>query len=408
MLRKYCLHILLALQMLSLQSCSFMFGNKEDDEVDEIFEEGSIDPNLVPDQVGYVPILPVWDFFSNPVDVYVGYDEMVYVVDDNGVNVLDQKGELKRTIRIPGAKEVIQDRRIHTYIIGKAHVKVSGKEYDLPAVYHLINAASASEPIFLDTLIHPFSDLSRRNIPFRNEDLQVEFTGLATRADNVLYVSRKGPKNDPASTARPDNTVLIFNPDGENIGYSLGLNANSPTLKSGLDISSIASFATPPQKIFGVSESHDFLLAQADQTRDIEFRVLWIKENFDPDQGVSYSENTALLNKDTSKAERFLYDSYRFKNPQDVWAATDVSAYIFVVDAALDSLYQFTSQGYEGVKPPANTKLTKNIRVSFGGHGNGPFQFNQPSGVCYFNRTVYVADKGNNRVMRYKLSTDIE
>ncbi|MGZ5242656.1 MAG: hypothetical protein ACXWDO_01040 [Bacteroidia bacterium] len=408
MFRRSGFHILLAVQMLLLQSCAFMFGTKEDETVEEIFEEGAIDPNLVPDAVGYVPILPVWNFFSNPIDVYVGYDEMVYVIDDNGVNVLDQKGQLHRTIRIPGAKEIIQDRRIHTYVIGRAKVKVSGQEYDLPAVYHLINAASASEPVIVDTLIHPFADVSRRNISFRNEDLQVEFTGLATRHDNVLYVSRKGPKNDPASTARPDNTVLFFSPEGENIGYALGLNSTTPTLKSALDISSIASFATPPQRVFGVSESNDFLLAQADQTRNIEFRVLWIKENADPDQGVSYTENTAMLNRDTSKAERFLYDSYRFKNPQDVYAATDAAGFIFVVDAALDSLYQFTSQGFEGVNPPANTKIRKNIRVSFGGRGNGPFQFNQPSGVCYFNRTVYVADKGNNRVMRYKLSTDIE
>ncbi|RYD72437.1 MAG: hypothetical protein EOP53_21925, partial [Sphingobacteriales bacterium] len=224
MLRKYIFHICFGLQMLLLQSCGFLLGDKQDETVDEIFEEGAIDPNLVPDAVGYVPILPVWNFFSNPVDVYVGYDEMVYVIDDNGVNILDQKGQLQRTIRIPGAKGVIQDRRIHTYVIGKAKVKVSGQEYDLPAVYHIINAASKSEPVFVDTLIHPFADLSRRNIPFRQEDLQVEFTGLATRADNVLYVSRKGPKNEATSTARPDNTVLFFSQDGVNIGYSLGLN----------------------------------------------------------------------------------------------------------------------------------------------------------------------------------------
>src|SRR5687768_351427 len=98
MLKRYGLHIFIVLQMLCLQSCTFLFGTKQDETVEEIFEEGSIDPNLVPEQVGYVPILPVWNFFSNPIDVYVGYDEMIYVTDDNGVHILDQKGQQHRTI----------------------------------------------------------------------------------------------------------------------------------------------------------------------------------------------------------------------------------------------------------------------------------------------------------------------
>ncbi|MFM8493662.1 MAG: hypothetical protein ACKOA7_08000, partial [Bacteroidota bacterium] len=38
----------------------------------------------------------------------------------------------------------------------------------------------------------------------------------------------------------------------------------------------------------------------------------------------------------------------------------------------------------------------------------GPFQFRSPNGVAYFRRVVYVADTGNGRIMRYKLSTDLE
>ena len=35
-------------------------------------------------------------------------------------------------------------------------------------------------------------------------------------------------------------------------------------------------------------------------------------------------------------------------------------------------------------------------------------EFVDPSGVCYFRRTVFVADKGNGRIIRYQLSTDLE
>jgi hypothetical protein len=98
--------ITIVLLLLSLSSCDLLLGKKDDTTVDDIFVQGNIDPNLYPNQVGYLPVLPYWQGFSNPIDVCVGYDEMVYVVDDNGVNILDQKGTRYRTIAIPGATDV--------------------------------------------------------------------------------------------------------------------------------------------------------------------------------------------------------------------------------------------------------------------------------------------------------------
>jgi outer membrane protein assembly factor BamB len=72
-------------------------------------------------------------------------------------------------------------------------------------------------------------------------------------------------------------------------------------------------------------------------------------------------------------------------------------------------LYQFKTNGEEGIDPPpAAVDRTRNLIVSFGEQGNGPRQFNSPSGVAYFDEIVYVADTGNNRIARYKLTTDFE
>ncbi|MBC8043671.1 MAG: hypothetical protein IAF08_09540, partial [Rhizobacter sp.] len=35
-------------------------------------------------------------------------------------------------------------------------------------------------------------------------------------------------------------------------------------------------------------------------------------------------------------------------------------------------------------------------------------KLNAPQGVCYLNRTLYISDTGNNRVLRFKLTYDIE
>ncbi len=396
-------------------SCTALFGTKQDDQVDEIFEQGAIDPNLIPQTVGYVPVFPFFQGFSHPVDVFVGYDELVYVVDDNGLNILDQKGTRYQTIKIPGATDVTQDRRLHTYVAGRISLPrgPGGSLVNLAAVYHLMNTATGNYQI-IDTLIHPDCDESRSTEAFRGaDDEQVAFTGLATLHDNTLYVARTGPRNNPSSFIRPDNAVLLFNAEGTNVGTAAGLTPNSPSLKSALGLSSIATLAAPPQRQQGINTEKAFVITQADQTQNIEYRTLVISVYDDPDAGTQYMETSSLLNYDYSKGSRFLYQPFRFKKPEDCYIAPDALQYGFIVDSGTDSLYIFTNQGIEGVNPPANSGLKKQVIVSFGGAGadgtsSGPFSFNDPSGVCYFRRTIYVADKNNNRICRYVLSTDLQ
>jgi hypothetical protein len=400
---------------LLLPSCAALFGDKEDEQVDEIFKQGAIDPNLIPQTVGYVPVYPFFQGFVNPVDVFVGYDELIYVVDDNGLNILDQKGTKYQTIAIPGATDVTQDRRLHTYVAGRVELPrgPGGAMINLAAVYHLKNTATGNYEI-IDTLIHPDCDASRGATAFRGaDDEKVRFTGIATLHDNTLYVSRTGPRNDPNAFFRPDNGLLLFDAAGSNIGFANGLTPNSPSLKSALGISSVATLAAPPQRQQGINTGKSFLITQADQTANIEYRVLHIMVLDDPDAGTSYNETSSLLNYDFTKGDKFLYQPFRFKKPEDCFIAPDALQYSFIVDSGTDSIYIFTNQGIEGVNPPANSGLRKQVVVSFGGPGidgssSGPFSFKDPSGVCYFRRMIFVADKGNNRICRYMLSTDLE
>jgi hypothetical protein len=406
---QFALLALSALFLIGSSSCEFLFGSRNDDVVDEIFEEGSIDPELFNEEVGYVPILPFWTGFENPVDVFVGYDQMVYVVDDIGVHVLDQAGTRHRVIEIPGATEVTQDRRLHTYVSGRVEIDIDndGTLNNLAAVYRLINTATAAEPQIVDTIIHPFADDSRAITAFRGEeDEMVEFTGLTTLADNTLYVARRGPRNSTTAIARPDNTVLFFDPNGDNVGYSNNLSPTGSNLRSTWDISGIAGFAAPPQILSGMSNSRDFIATL--EGEGAAYKTLWLRRVEDPVVGIFFQEAGELVIQDRSKADRFLYEPQRFVDPQDVCIAPDAAGYIFVVDAGLDSLYQFTQKGFEGVNPPPNTSLTKQVIASFGGQGSGPSQFIDPSGVAYFREMIFVADKGNGRISRFKLSTDLE
>lgn len=406
-MKRFVVHIVLMLAGgMVLSGCDFLFGSKQDDTVDEIFEQGAIDPNLNPQRVGYVPILPIWEGFEAPKDVFVGYDEMVYVVDNQGLRVLDQTGIIQNTIPIPGATDVTQDRRLHTYVAGRVTVTIDNVPRNLAAVYRITGTASGNIA-FVDTIIHPFADDSRPIASFRGaDDEAVAFTGLATLADNTLYVTRTGPRNDLTSVARPDNAVLFFDAQGNNTGYANGLNPVTSSLKSVLSPSSIATYVGPPQRLNGVSQSRDFIITQTDP--DAQYKVLSILRIEDPIAGISYEEDPEKVQRDTSEANGFLYTPNRFVQPEDVYIAPDFTNYIFVVDSGTDSLYQFTPLGYEGVNPPPTSTAQKQLLASFGGEGSGPFQFINPSGVCYFRETIFIADQGNNRVMRFRLSTDIE
>jgi hypothetical protein len=386
--------------------CEFLFGTREDATVSDVFRQGAIDPNVSQQVVGYVPVLPIWGGFANPTDVYVGYDELVYVADAAGVHILDLKGTRQALIPIPGATKVVQDRRLFTYVLGRASRSINGENWNLAAVY-VLTGAGTGNPQIIDTLIHPFNDLTRANTNFRGvADQNVEFTGLVPLIDNSFYLSRRGPTNSQISTAAPDNAILVYRSDLSNNGYALGLNANSSSLRSVLDISGMAGFLAPPQLVFGMSTSRDFILLQTRPAA--EYKTLWIRQQNSEEAGTVYLENQNMLNFDTTKASRFLYDSFRFGKPADICVAPDETNYIFVIDSEKDSLFQFTSLGFEGVNPPRNSGLTKQVIASFGGRGSGPFQFNQPQGVAYMRRIVYVADTGNGRIMRFKLSTDLE
>ncbi|HYE58334.1 MAG TPA: hypothetical protein VD948_07495, partial [Rhodothermales bacterium] len=107
---------------LTVAGCD-VFGSKDDPTTDEIFDQGRIDPNAVT-EVGYVPVQPfftqgVGGAFQAPVDVYVGYDQFIYVADTRGVHVLDRAGRpqflMDQALGQPfrDVQSVIQDRRFH-------------------------------------------------------------------------------------------------------------------------------------------------------------------------------------------------------------------------------------------------------------------------------------------------------
>lgn len=419
----------LLLAVIFLNGCDAIFNSKQDDTTDEIFEEGRIDPEL--ERIdGYVAIVPFWEGFDQPTDVFVGFDGFVYVTDATGIHALDRADIApRRTIELPGAVSVTQDRLLNLYVAARYDTVITDVdpdiEWNLPAVYKIKNLNGAGEIVFQDTLIHPFFDASRpssaaqqfrldRESPINDE--LVEITSVAALADNSIYISRRGPRNNLNTIDAPDNTILEFSEIIENgvntqkminIRQVRTLNPNTPSLLSAIEVSDINSFIAPPQRD-EFTDDRNFLIAQEATNINIPFRVLQINVRQTPD-GIIFEPNSEFLVRDTTRADGFIYEEFKFERPTGVAFAGDASRFIFVVDADQNKLFQFQANGEEGVNPPLGAAdRDKRLIVSFGEQGSGPRQFNNPSGVAYFDEVVYVADKGNNRIARYKLSSDFE
>ena len=391
-----------------LSGCKGFFGEKTElDFIDKPEYQGR--------EVAYVPIQPVLNGFVKPTQVLAGFDQLFYVVDEGTSEIVsfDLSGRELQRLKVPGLKSISQDRALDILAIGTYDTLANDSAktpISLTCLYRINQKSgiglslSFGEPKAV--IIHPYY------LGFKGAsevDQAVSFTGIATLFDNSYYLARTGPSNDnPVQLGGTDDAILTVSPDLNGVQdkrispvfvqTSAGFESDYFSMPSG-----ITTLSQPPQDP-SISSSRDFIYTSIDP--DLALKVQYIKYEETLDGGV-YSLKK-MASSDTSKAEGFLYAPNKFKNPEGVTYAGDRTNYIFVVDAVNDSLYQFTNEGFEGANPPPFSTDRKQILASFGGRGIGLNQFNNPMGVTYFEKIVYVADAGNSRVLRFKLTTDFE
>lgn len=378
---------------LFLSGCEGFFGKKVDPSFIDV-------PVYNQRQVAYVPIEPVWNDFVLPADIAIGYDELLYIVDAGTHEIVcyDQAGHEQGRFGVPGLKEVVQDRSLDLLAIGTFDTL----GYSLPAIYRLELKSNLGyglkNAVVEKKVVHPF--YFKINLSPGQDDL-VQLNGIGVRANNSYYVARTGPF--VSQIFGPDDAIIIFDEEDDfqtSVRVSTGGGIFSDYFNTPVAVTSIAQ---PPQSPF-VADAGDFIFCSASSLTQIKVQYITVTES---DAGIDYTLKEMVMG-DTSQADGFLYSPGRFANPVDVTYSGDGTNYIFVVDGEKDSLYQFTNTGLEGVAPPAGSSSDKNVLVSFGGTGTGLTQFNNPTGVAYYQNILYVADQGNGRVLRFQLTTDFD
>jgi DNA-binding beta-propeller fold protein YncE len=259
-------------------------------------------------------------------------------------NILGQSQPIENPVALT------QDSKLNLLIVTD-----SNKIYriNLVAVRHQIEAAP------VELVFHEIDNPDRR------------YTGIAAVLGSLQGQAVIGYYVTATGDNKRDNQVLVFPekfdvrvPDAVNLEPN-GLGILSASSPSG--ITTLRDFNT------------DFIFSMVGENN---FKVQWITGG---EFGFAARLNPTQGNFD-------MFEPRKFSAPEDV--TVDLEGNIYVVDADLDFMFKFSALGDE--------------LQSFGGSGSGEKQFNKPHGVGFFDKTLYVADTGNNRIVRFKLSTDVE
>ena len=349
---------------------AFVIGCQEPE-----FPLSSLPQGTTNTQIGdtvYVQQYPVWTGFNHPQAIIVGNEPFIYVADtDNDrVVMLDLIGRpIGYSHRINHPVSITEDRRLQLLVCAQFDTLLPGKTSPTTfgAIYR-IDLVSGN---------HDISSITPRRVFFDPSDSTRRYAGIAALYNNQYYVCRNGPKNEATRVDR-DIAVLLFSEDDQLLSP---VTSNfSPDGTGLLSLSTLSAIATMPTR-----RTVEFVFCQTgDQSL---YKVQWI-------QLVTEGQTTNYLSKFYPSVSGNI-DILRLNHfSQPTGVTIDPSGNLFVVDAARDSLYRFSGQGLE--------------RYSFGGKGSGEKQFDQPYGVAFFDKTLYVADRGNNRIVRFKLSSDLQ
>jgi len=319
------------------------------------------------DDTTYIQQYPDWDAdngfnLSAPTDILVGNEPYLYIADsaNNRILMLDLNGNrLGSSQPIPGPTCVSQDGRLNLVVVCNTN-KIY--KIDLYSVQHNITAAEVK-------LV--YEDVDHPNRQFTSVAAWHGTQSGSVELEQWYYVTVNGPD-------KRDNAIFYFSPMSSDEDALVGPINMEPN-GTGMFSTATPCGITITKSFNGTTGYFDFLFSQKGENF---YKVQWITSNV---YGFAIKLNPA-----TSPTD--IFTQGKFSAPEDV--TIDEQGNIFVVDARQHRLFKFNSSGLE--------------LQSFGELGDGEKQFHRPMGVAYFDKTVYVADTGNDRILRFKLSTDIQ
>jgi hypothetical protein len=321
----------------------------------------------------YIPQYPIFTGFNEPTDMFIGNEPLIYVADKNNNRIVQMDlsgGIVSYSDFVLKPRKVTQDRNYDLLVIASVIDTIPPNILDTVDVVYRYKLQSNGGIVAGVQPTIAFKSNQPTPIPGNHGN----FTGIASFPNNYYLVSRSGRNN--SSVIDPDNAFFKIDRYDNTLPVPnrlSGFEVLGQGLLSLQKISSIAMFQ---------NNNNDFIYTQSHG--DAVFKIQWVIFN---------DEDEIYEPKFTPSNSVDLLRNGLVTQPEGV--TIDNSGNIYVIDAGKDSLYKFSSLG----------KLKSE---SFGGEGISPSQFYNPMGVAFFYKTLYICDTGNNRILRFILSTDIQ
>ena len=332
-------------------------------------DTGDGEVNITGDTV-YVKINPAWEGYNRPQDVMIGREPFIYVADtdNNRIVLLNLDGQRLGTKSIQKPVALAQDYRLNLFVCAQFDTVINGMSQSYSALYK-IDLVAAN---------HQIESAPIKRILPRAQDFaqpQREYTGACVFFDNSYLITRRGPNN--SNLIDPDNAVLIF----------IQKKLNDGSIKDSL----AGRVALLDPTGTGIMSSNQISSITSYNSRNYNTNLTLIGNNnfkFQPLEYIVTPDFTGYRI-GLPPLSRDLMMPGIFTQPEG--SALDNSGNFFIADAGRDTVYKFNSFGDK-------------LQTIGGSAGQ---ILNQPHGVAFFNKTVYVADTGSNRILRFILSTEL-
>lgn len=312
----------------------------------------------------YIQQYPVWTGFNKPEAVYAGTDQLIYVADtkNNGIVQMDVAGGRYGTFYFDNSvfpKKIAQDGNFDLLLICDSVTVL-----DTTSVIIRLKIVQGGGVLNQGT---PAIRLLNSLRPTPNSSKLRRFTGISTYPDNSYIITRTGP-DDPLNIDAGNAILKVKGIDS--VSSLTVLNGFQTSGNSFYSIEHVSSILTIK------NNATDFIITRSTQDTSNLNKVIYFEFNF---------TNGTYDPRFTSASQEIV--NLKFGSPDAV--AFDLNSSIFVIDSYRNHIYKFSSTG-------------KLLTESFG----DSTKFNHPKGISFFNKVVYIADTGNDRIIRFKLSTD--
>jgi hypothetical protein len=317
--------------------------------------------------------------FRNPSDIYFGVDNFVYVcnTDANEIIMMDAGGTIQGVSQfIEHPEAITQTDSLDLVIVNKTNRVF---KIGMHAVAHNIAAAP------IEVVYEQASEPTR------------QFTGISVYRGFEYYVTVIEPQ-DSSSNYIEFSFIYDFYAN-HTLKGKLPFEVNGTALFSTILPTAVISLREMYLDISSRENTIQFMFTHIGRTSLLEnaYKFQYITTRTFEGQEM-LTANTSLIGTD-------IYAVNKFWNLEDV--AIDKSGYIFLVDAGrsiADSLSDRPLPGFYRFAGSSGKQLQSVLGI-----GNGSKQFNNPKGIAVTpvleEQIVYIADSGNNRVMRFQLST---